>query len=87
MPPVALDLISSFSLGGITERRLALSFTQIANIAGNPAMSVPLYWNRAGMPIGIQFIGHYGDEATLFCLAAQLEAARPWFDCRPPLAH
>ncbi len=87
MPPVALDLMSPFSLSGVTERRLALSFTQIANIAGNPAMSVPLYWSDEGMPIGTQFIGHYGDEATLFRLAAQLETARPWFDRRPPLAQ
>ncbi len=87
MPPISLDLMSPFSASGVTERRLALSFTQIANIAGNPAMSVPLYWNRAGLPIGIQFIGHYGDEATLFRLAAQLGAARPWFDRRPALAR
>lgn len=85
-PPVALDLMSPLTSSGVTERRLALSFTQIANIAGNPAMSVPLYWNRTGLPIGTQFIGHYGDEATLFRLAAQLEAARPWFDRRPALA-
>ncbi len=66
IPPVGLDLMSPFTPSGVTERRLALSFTQIANISGNPAMSVPLHWNREGTPIGIQFIGHYGDEATLF---------------------
>ncbi len=86
MPPVALERMSSSSPEGITERRVVISFTQIANIAGNPAMSVPLYWSDAGMPIGVQFIGHYGDEATLFRLAGQLEAARPWFDRRPELA-
>ncbi len=69
MPPVALDRMSSFSPEGITDRRVDISFTQIANITGNPAMSVPLYWNDAGMPIGTQFIGRYGDEATLFRLA------------------
>ncbi len=87
MPPVALERMSSSSPEGITERRVVISFTQIANIAGNPAMSVPLYWNDTGMPVGIQFIGRYGDEATLFRLAGQLEAARPWFDQRPALAH
>lgn len=86
MPPVALDRMSSSSPEGMTERRVVISFTQIANIAGNPAMSVPLYWNDAGMPVGTQFIGRYGDEATLFRLAGQLEAARPWFDRRPVLA-
>jgi amidase len=87
MPPVALGLMSPVNPAGLTERRQATAFTQIANIAGNPAMSVPLYWNDAGLPIGIQFIGHYGDEATLFRLAGQLEQARPWCNRRPPLVR
>ena len=55
----------------------------IANITGNPAMSVPLHWNDDGLPIGMHFLGRFGDEATLFRLAGQLEQARPWFDRRP----
>jgi amidase len=60
-------------------------FTFLANVTGQPAMSVPLYWNGQDLPIGTHFVGRFGDEATLFRLAAQLEAARPWAGRRPPL--
>jgi amidase len=60
-------------------------FTPICNMTGQPAMSVPLHWNAAGLPIGAHFIGRFGDEATLFRLAAQLEEARPWRDRHPPV--
>lgn len=48
-------------------------------------MSVPLYWNEDNIPIGVQFAGRFGDEATLFRLAAQLEQARPWTEQKPPI--
>ena len=56
----------------------------VANITGNPAMSVPLWWNDQGLPIGVHFLGRFGDEATLFRLASHLESARPWIDRVPP---
>lgn len=58
----------------------------VANITGNPAMSVPLWWNSDGLPIGVHFLGRYADEATLFRLAAQLETARPWSTRVPPVS-
>jgi len=61
-------------------------YTYIANATGNPAMSVPLYWTEGGLPVGAHFLARYGDEATLFSLAAQLEEARPWAARRPPVS-
>jgi len=59
-------------------------FTQLANVTGLPAMSVPLYWTPDNLPLGVQFVARLCDEATLFRLASQLEQARPWFNQRPP---
>lgn len=63
-----------------------ISFTLVCNVTGQPAMSVPLFWNGDGLPIGTHFVGRFGDEATLFRLAAQLEEARPWAGRRPPVS-
>ncbi len=68
------DLLSAFA-----------AFPSLANVTGSPAMSVPLHWNTGGLPVGVMFMAPFGDEATLLRLAAQLEAARPWFHRRPPL--
>ncbi len=60
-----------------------IPFTPLFNATGQPAMSVPLHWNAAGLPIGMQFVARLGADATLFRLGGQLERARPWFDRRP----
>ena len=60
-----------------------MPWTPVFNVTGQPAMSVPLHWNNEGLPIGMHFVGKWGDEATLFRLAGQLEKAKPWFDKAP----
>jgi amidase len=88
-PPIALGEIVStddepfraLERGGPTVAYAGV----VANITGNPAMSVPLFWNDDGFPIGVHFLGRFGDEATLFRLASQLEAARPWARRVPPV--
>jgi amidase len=59
--------------------------TSMFNMSGQPSMSVPLAWNAAGLPLGMMFSARFGDEGTLFRLAAQLEQERPWKDKLPPV--
>ena len=101
MDQIAMKLINSwvgklFSLSAaVTEtlfRELArnavkgqMPYTMIANLTGQPAMSVPLYWAASGLPCGVQFIGRFGEEARMLSLAGQLEKAEPWFHKRPDM--
>jgi len=71
---------------GLQRATAFVPFTPICNVTGQPAMSVPLYWNAEGLPAGTHFVGRFGDEATLFRLAAQLETARPWAGLRPKIS-
>jgi amidase len=61
-------------------------FTQLANLTGRPAVSVPTYRTPEGLPLGVQFVGPLGGEAILLSLAAQIEEARPWAHLEPPLS-
>ena len=59
-------------------------FTQLANLTGTPAISLPLHWTADGLPLGVQFQAAAGGEGLLLQLAAELEAAQPWFNRVPP---
>jgi amidase len=93
-----LKMVNVLGLGrllrksGITDRLAVQNmartpFTQLANITGQPAMSVPLHWARDGLPVGVQFMARTANEAVLFRLAAQLEVERPWFHKRPAVSQ
>jgi amidase len=83
--------LGTFSVGTPEQQIMrAVEFcheTPLANLTGQPAMSVPLHWTDAGVPVGVHATGRFGDEATLFALAAQLEQARPWAHRLPDLEH
>jgi amidase len=87
-PPERLGVLNR-SQGGAEEWwRLDCEFNPwnpIANFTGQPSMSLPLHWTAGGLPVGSLITARYGDEATLFRLAAQLEQARPWADRVPPV--
>jgi amidase/6-aminohexanoate-cyclic-dimer hydrolase len=87
-PPEKLGVLSLSNPDTATFTKAVLTsvgYTQIFNFSGHPAMSMPLHWNGAGLPIGVQFAARLGDEGGLFRLAAQLEEARPWAERRPAL--
>lgn len=86
-PPVELGtLVYEGDPIGLRRRMAAFSpYTYISNASGQPAISLPLHWTADGLPVGLHFVTHMGDEAALIRLAAQLEQAQPWAQRRPPV--
>jgi amidase len=62
-----------------------IPFTAMQNFSGQPAISLPLSWSKSGLPIGVQFVGRFGEEHVLLQLAAQIEKAEPWIKKKPPV--
>src|SRR5271154_4873754 len=88
-PPAPLGTFDSppgEPLTGLFRAAAYVPFTPPFNVTGQPGISLPLHWNDAGLPIGVQFVGRFGDEETLLSLSGQLEEAAPWASRRPPVA-
>jgi amidase len=86
--PEPLGVLNQSQGGAVEYWRFDCSFNPwnpVANITGQPAMSVPLHWTAEGLPVGSLLTGRYGDEATLFRLASQLESTKPWAARLPPV--
>ncbi|MBI4694529.1 MAG: amidase [Gammaproteobacteria bacterium] len=60
------------------------AFTPLFNTTGQPAIMLPLWQAKSGLPLAMQFVGRMGDEETLYSLAGQLEQALPWSGRKPP---
>jgi amidase len=86
-PPVEIGTFSTPDepLLGFMRAATFVPYTPLANMTGEPAISLPLNWNADNLPIGIQLMGAYGREDVLLRVAAQLEQARPWVDRLPPV--
>jgi len=87
MPPPhgAFEVPPDNPMAGLQINAQIVVYTLIFNCTGQPAISLPLYWNGEGIPIGTQLAARYGREDVLIRVASQLEEARPWADRRPPV--
>ncbi len=87
-PPSKVGFIDTQNLDPVDLNRrqaAAYPYTPVFNFTGQPSLSLPLFWTKSGLPIGMMFTARYAEEETLLRLAAQLEKEAPWKDKRPPI--
>ncbi|MEV0407686.1 amidase [Actinoallomurus sp. NPDC050550] len=85
-PPAPLDAFTPDPTDPLANRHLQAkytAFTRAFNLVGQPAISLPLHWNDAGLPVGVQLVAAYGREDQLINIAAQLEKAKPFSSVKP----
>jgi amidase len=88
MPPIDIGSFAQDKNNPMAPMEMASKFsptTAVFNISGQPAASMPIHWNEEGLPIGVQFVSKFGDEAILFQLGAQMEKAVGWQQKLPAL--
>jgi amidase len=87
-PPLkigSVDLEETDLMKGFAPIINYIPFSALQNVTGQPAISVPLAWSKSGLPLGVQFVGRFGEEHVLLQLAAQIEKAAPWIKKKPPV--
>jgi amidase len=85
-PPPVVGSMAGAGIEDVMKFWALTPFTALWNTTGQPAVSLPLAMDESNLPVGVQIVGRPADEATLVRVSAQLEAARPWKDRRPPTA-
>jgi amidase len=87
-PPLkigSVDLEETDLMKGFAPIINYIPFSALQNVTGQPAISLPLAWSKSGLPLGVQFVGRFGEEHVLLQLAAQIEKAAPWIKKKPPV--
>jgi len=87
-PPLkigSVDLEETDLMKGFAPIINYIPFSALQNVTGQPAISLPLAWSKSGLPVGVQFVGRFGEEHVLLQLAAQIEKAAPWIKKKPPV--
>jgi amidase len=85
-PPPVVGSMKDAGIERVMEFWALTPFTALWNTTGQPAASVPVAVDGAGLPVGVQLVGRPADEATVVAVASLVEAERPWKDRRPPVS-